>query len=222
MANELLINIERRTRTPKPIILIGTDEEKDLYRHNCSAKESAHLSRPLVLSQIIEVIKNLPTKKVSIDSAATVPVMKSEHFEEPAIFDDFEGYSYIPSPQRRKALVVDDNGIELRALKELLEGTYDIMLANSTISALATLEKETPDFILLDYEMPVYNGKMALELIRANPTTANIPVFFLTAVSDRQKIHDVISLHPQGYFLKSSVGLNLIANIEKFFANQRK
>ena len=50
--------------------------------------------------------------------------------------------------------------------------------------------------------MPVENGPAVLEKLRANPATRDIPVVFLTGVSDREKIQEALVLKPQGYLLK--------------------
>ncbi len=73
----------------------------------------------------------------------------------------------------------------------------------------------SPDLILLDYEMPVCDGKMTLEMIRADEEMKDIPVVFLTAVNDRANIEAVLKLKPAGYFLKPAVKDKLIAEIEK-------
>lgn len=118
---------------------------------------------------------------------------------------------------KRKVLVVDDSGMMLRTIKTILEGTYEVILANSAMSAFAALEKTKPDIILLDYEMPVCDGKMAFEMIRGNPQTEDIPVFFLTAVDEKEKIVEVLELKPEGYILKPVNGKKLIARIEEYF-----
>ncbi len=208
MADKMLNDFNKRTITKKPIVLIGTAEEKQNYSYYCSAKESLHLLRPLLMEQIVEALdSNLSSGKIAFDTASTAKIAPPVK----------EVEAVVPSSTKRKALLVDDNGMALRALKGLLEGTYDITLANSTMSALSAIEKEKPDFVLLDYEMPIHNGKRALEIIRSNPTTKDIPVFFLTAVTDKKKIQEVVSLHPQGYFLKKNVGPNLITSIEEYF-----
>lgn len=118
---------------------------------------------------------------------------------------------------RRKILVVDDSGMMLRAIKTVLEENYEVALANSAMKAFATIEKSRPDMILLDYDMPVCDGKMMFEMLRKTPETEDIPVFFLTAVDDKKKIMDVLELEPEGYILKPVNGKKLIERIENYF-----
>lgn len=106
-------------------------------------------------------------------------------------------------PGRRKhILVVDDNPMMLKLLKEHLHDQYDVATAASGRVALKFLEKKATDLILLDYEMPDESGPAVLEKLRASDMTKNIPVIFLTGVTDAKKIKEALSLSPQNYLLK--------------------
>ena len=80
---------------------------------------------------------------------------------------------------------------------------------------MTTIVKKRPDLILLDYEMPVCDGRMTLEMIRADEDLKDIPVIFLTAVNDRANIEAVLKLKPAGYFLKPAVKDQLLAELQK-------
>ena len=103
---------------------------------------------------------------------------------------------------KKRILVVDDDGLQLRNIKSILEDTYEISLANSGLKALTSMGKNRPDLILLDYEMPVCNGKKTLEMIRAEKEYDDIPVVFLTGLSSEAHIRSVLDLKPAGYLLK--------------------
>lgn len=106
-------------------------------------------------------------------------------------------------PGRRKhILVVDDNAMMLKMLKEHLHDQYDVATAASGRVALKFLERKTTDLILLDYEMPDESGPDVLEKLRASDMTKDIPVIFLTGVTDAKKIKEALSLNPQSYLLK--------------------
>ena len=116
---------------------------------------------------------------------------------------------------KKRILVVDDNGTTLRTMKAMLEGDYEVAIAISGAQAMTSIGKKRPDLILLDYEMPVCDGRMTLEMIRADEDMKDIPVVFLTAVNDRANIEAVLKLKPAGYFLKPALKDKLIAEIEK-------
>ena len=116
---------------------------------------------------------------------------------------------------KKRILVVDDNGTALRTIKAMLEDTYEVALAISGVQAMTSIGKKRPDLILLDYEMPVCDGKMTLEMIRADEELTSIPVVFLTAINNRENIEAVLKLKPAGYFLKPPVKERLLQEIEK-------
>ena len=100
----------------------------------------------------------------------------------------------------------------------MLEEDYEVAVAISGAQAMTSIGKKRPDLILLDYEMPVCDGKMTLEMIRADEDMKDIPVIFLTAVNDKANIEAVLKLKPAGYFLKPVVKDRLFAEIEKVLA----
>lgn len=82
-------------------------------------------------------------------------------------------------------LVVDDLPDNLDVLVELLSENYQVRAANSGERALKILDSgKIPDLILLDVMMPDMDGFEVCRRIKANPATADIPVIFLTAMSE--------------------------------------
>ena len=118
-------------------------------------------------------------------------------------------------PKRRLILVVDDDPLMLKMLKEQLREEYDVATAVSGKIALKYLERRRPDLILLDYQMPVESGAEILEKIRAKEEIREIPVVFLTGVSEREKIQEALALKPQGYLLKPVERSKLLKIIKK-------
>ena len=135
--------------------------------------------------------------------------MNEKEVEEEAAEEKME------TSKKKRILVVDDNGIALRTIKVMLEDSYEVAMAISGAQAMTSIGKKRPDLILLDYEMPICDGKMTLEMIRADKDMKDIPVVFLTAVNDRANIEAVLKLNPAGYFLKPVVKERLLAEIDK-------
>lgn len=119
--------------------------------------------------------------------------------------------------EKKKILVVDDSKLILQAMTELLGKDYDIATADSGISAIRSMVLHRPDLVLLDYEMPVCDGKQVLEMIRAEKELANIPVIFLTGSVDRERIQKIIPLKPAGYLLKTLKPGEIRENIAEYF-----
>lgn len=120
-------------------------------------------------------------------------------------------------PSRKHILVVDDDPMMLKLIKEHLCEDYDVATAVNGKIAMKFLERRMTDLILLDYEMPTENGPAILEKLRAAENTKDIPVIFLTGVKERGKIQTALSLKPQGYLLKPLDHKKLLDAITKIF-----
>lgn len=84
-----------------------------------------------------------------------------------------------------RILIVDDTPLNVKLLAaKLARDYYIVSLAHNGAEALASLEKEKPDIILLDAMMPEMDGFETCRRIKANPSTAHIPVVMITALSD--------------------------------------
>ena len=80
--------------------------------------------------------------------------------------------------------VVDDNDTNLSMAKEVLKEQYRVMTLPSAAKMFTLMEKIKPDLILLDIEMPEMDGFKALQQLKGNPVYADIPVIFLTGMTD--------------------------------------
>ena len=118
---------------------------------------------------------------------------------------------------KKKILVVDDSGIVREAMKGLLGKDYEVVLASSGVSAIRCMFVDRPDLVLLDYEMPVCNGRQVLEMIRAEEELADTPVIFLTGTYDEESVRKVIALRPAGYLLKTLNPQEIRKNVDAFF-----
>lgn len=122
---------------------------------------------------------------------------------------------------KKKILVVDDSGAMLRNVKGWLEEQYQVILANSGTMAIKYLAMNRPDLVLLDYEMPVIDGKQVLEMIRSEHEFADIPVIFLTSKGDRESVMKVMALKPEGYLLKTMEPAQIIQAVNDFFEKRK-
>lgn len=91
---------------------------------------------------------------------------------------------------RKRVLVVDDEPDVLLLCRVNLEFEgYEIPEARDGEEALRVVREEHPDVVLLDVMMPRMDGWQALEAIKADPATTDIPVVMLTAkVQDEDQI----------------------------------
>ncbi len=121
---------------------------------------------------------------------------------------------------RKTILIVDDDEVYLHTLERWFSGEYNVYTATSSSIAIPLLKKISVDLILLDYEMPVISGLDLFQMLKNEPSTANIPVIFLTAKDDKHTILEVIAAKPALYLLKTLPPLLLQQNVRDFFAKQ--
>ena len=81
-------------------------------------------------------------------------------------------------------LIVDDEFTNLATLREILGGEYRLMLARGGAEAIRVALKHRPALILLDIQMPDMDGYAVCRALKADPRTENIPVIFVTALSE--------------------------------------
>lgn len=84
-----------------------------------------------------------------------------------------------------KILIVDDNPINLKVLYVYLKSVgFEVLVAEDGATGLEVVEHNRPNLILLDVMMPGINGFEVCRRLKANPQTKDIPVIFLTALSE--------------------------------------
>jgi putative two-component system response regulator len=81
-------------------------------------------------------------------------------------------------------LVVDDTRINIDILVNILGDDYEVSVAMDGQEALDTIENARPDLILLDIMMPIMDGYTVIEKLKENAITEDIPVIFISALSD--------------------------------------
>jgi CheY-like chemotaxis protein len=90
-----------------------------------------------------------------------------------------------------KILIVEDNEMNRDMLSRRLERRgFEVVIAVDGGEGVAMARSEMPDLVLMDMSLPVMNGWEATQAIRADATTAHLPVIALTAHSmpgDREK-----------------------------------
>jgi putative two-component system response regulator len=99
-------------------------------------------------------------------------------------------------------LIVDDTAANVQILMDLLGQDYYVSVALDGESALEYLSENIPDLILLDIMMPAMDGYEVCTKIKSNPKIQNIPVIFLTALSDEQNERKGLNLGAVDYITK--------------------
>ena len=123
----------------------------------------------------------------------------------------------------KKILAVDDERHIVRLVQiNLLKEGYEVVTANNGREALEKMALEKPDLVVLDVMMPEMDGFEALEKMKSNPETANIPVIMLTA---KAQDADVFSGWQKGadlYLTKPFNPTELLTFVKRIFSSQQE
>lgn len=130
-----------------PVLTLGTKEECSSFLKYYENSQFENLIRPIE------------------NTAIMAAVCRRLHLNDEDVEQE-SGKGQKISAQKKRILVVDDNGTQLRTMKAMLEESYEVAIAISGAQAMTSIGKKRPDLILLDYEMPVCDGKMTLEIDR--------------------------------------------------------
>jgi adenylate cyclase len=112
-------------------------------------------------------------------------------------------------------LVVDDRPESVQMISDLLAvDGYQVLTAYTGQEALDSIHRRLPDMVLLDLNMPMMNGYEVCERLKADPTTADIPVLMLTAWADPDHRVRGLQLGAADYLVKPFDYRELLARIQ--------
>jgi diguanylate cyclase (GGDEF)-like protein len=118
-------------------------------------------------------------------------------------------------PGRARILVVDDDQDAREALSMILGDDHEVYLAADGHEALQQAMEGRPHIVLMDLYMPRMDGLAALEALRAEPTTEDIPVILISARGDELTRSRCLDLGAVDFLQKPFSGRELKARIER-------
>ncbi|MGL5082889.1 MAG: diguanylate cyclase domain-containing protein [Microcoleaceae cyanobacterium] len=121
-----------------------------------------------------------------------------------------------PPKERGVILVVDDHPVNLSILAQTLDSAgFEYRIAVDGESTLELVQYEQPDLILLDVQMPPgMDGFETCQRLKADPLTQDIPIIFMTALSDPQSKVKGLSLGVVDYITKPFQKEEVIARVK--------
>jgi CheY-like chemotaxis protein len=103
----------------------------------------------------------------------------------------------------KRILLVEDNPVNRRLAVFLLRAHgYAVREATSALEALEILERERPDLIVMDIQLPGMDGLEVTRKIKAQPATANIPVIAVTSYAMKGDREKALAAGCSGYVTK--------------------
>lgn len=196
-----------------PIIVIGGEDDCITFRRNVFQKNMECFVRPINMDDFIKKLKefsellgeeNPVTEALAekMDGFKKAGVQMRTEPEAPVIAKPSKIQPAAHESERKSILVVDDDVRMLNVIKVYLEDLYDVTIVPSGKLALKYLDKKHADLVLLDYLMPEMDGPTVLKSIREGDKCPDIPVIFLTGVSEKDKVLKGLEFRPNGYILK--------------------
>lgn len=192
-----------------PVFCIGNSEEIALVRSFPESEEIKTITTPIPVRNIVAAINESLGISKKESASPRVPLKSSQ----PA------GRAMgAQRPGRKTILLVDDAGVQLRAMEGMLKKNYDVQMATSGMEAIGLIKKSRPDLILLDYDMPGCDGRETFELIQKEENGIDVPVVFVTGVNEKERIMAALKLKPEGYLVKPVKREDLLEMVQQIFA----
>ena len=108
--------------------------------------------------------------------------------------------------QQMSVLVVDDNAFMRKMVRSLLTniGVKKIFEAGDGIAGLDVIRQQSPDVVILDWEMPLLNGPEFVRIVRSPGVfpLPDIPIIMLTAYCERRRIIEAVRIGVNEFLCK--------------------
>ncbi|MEY4640306.1 MAG: hypothetical protein RLZZ227_300 [Pseudomonadota bacterium] len=114
-----------------------------------------------------------------------------------------------------EVLIVDDTHEMRQMLGDLMtEAGYRVRHASDGTQALMSIYASLPDLVLLDVRMPTMDGYEVCKYLKADTATADIPVIFMSAMSDIQDITQAFELQAVDYIVKPFRSAEVLSRVK--------
>lgn len=107
-----------------------------------------------------------------------------------------------PAIIRKTVLLVDDDMVYLKQVNNLLSDKYNVIMINSPKLALEYLSRHVPDIIVLDYQMPLYNGANVMSVIKNNVIGREVPIIILSGMDKADVMRECATFNPTAFLEK--------------------
>ena len=117
---------------------------------------------------------------------------------------------------RKKILVADDNQVSRELIREVLEDSSQRVLeAENGEEAIEKIFSERPDVVLLDIQMPIFDGYEVLRHVRSDPSFSKIPFVALTAYAMKEDREKALASGFNAYVTKPIDGASLRIRVKQ-------
>jgi DNA-binding response OmpR family regulator len=122
----------------------------------------------------------------------------------------------------QRVLVVEDDPDIQRIVSTVLAKDYEVRSAEDGLAALMAIEGGfKPDLVIADVMMPRLDGMTFVKALKGHPTTATIPVIFLTAKSGPRDVIEGINVGARYYLTKPFKIDDLVTKVRRVLASAK-
>jgi two-component system alkaline phosphatase synthesis response regulator PhoP len=116
----------------------------------------------------------------------------------------------------KKILVVDDEPNIVIPIQFLMQQNgYEVAVVSNGKEALAAMNRECPDLVLLDIMMPILDGFEVCQKIREKPEWQAVKIILVTAMGREANIEKGLSLGADAYVLKPFSNAEIVDKVRK-------
>lgn len=120
-----------------------------------------------------------------------------------------------------RILIVDDSKTAQAIFSSILDSEYLLEIRNDAASALAAIEVNPPDLILLDIQMPIMDGFEVCRRLKQNELTRDIPIIFISALDSENEKARGFEVGADDYIVKPVLPLELVARVRAHLGAHR-
>jgi two-component system sensor histidine kinase/response regulator len=238
---EALTQIERASREGTPFALILLDAQMpgmDGFTVVERMKQQAQAATPPVIMLTSAGLRGdaLRCRSLGIDAYLTKPIRRSDLLQAVSVVLGSKNGSGKNAPVitihslrqdrgRLRVLLVEDNSInEVLASQVLAKRGYEVTVARTGRAALQALEKQTPDLVLMDIQMPEMDGFEATAAIRKGElgTGKHLPIIAMTAHAMAGDKERCLEAGMDGYVSKPIRAQNLFSVVEQVLSTNAR
>ena len=103
---------------------------------------------------------------------------------------------------KKTVVAIDDDMSYLKYINNFLKDDYHVVMINSAKLAISYLTNHTPDLILLDYQIPLFNGVALMRIIQQNSICQRIPFIILSGSLDTEALEEFLPYNPVAILAK--------------------
>ena len=124
---------------------------------------------------------------------------------------------------RKRVLIVEDNPLNLKLFSAMIASQgYDVLEAQDGAGGIDLAQRQLPDLIIMDIQLPGMSGMDAMQILKADADTRDIPIIATTAFATRGDEERLRASGCDGYMAKPIAVSEFLALVHSFVLQARR